>query len=211
MPFTASLIEVAVRYNLFGKPGQNQCAHRWDGAAIATATPEAVGEAFWNDVKNTFRGAVPNATTALYFTEVFVREMEDGGVYGSYAIPITERGGLRSVGDGADLMPAYVAASGKLTVGSSTTRPGGKRLSPLLDGDVISNQLLGATFLGLMDAWMAKWASPHLLGAPVATGVLTPVIASLDEAGLVTVWQDVAGYSVKGRVSSQLTRKTKPT
>lgn len=209
MAFSAALIEVAVRYNLFGKPAQNAMFHTWDGAAVATATPEAVGEAFWNDVKARMRAIMPNATDQMYFTEVFVREVSPTGVYGSYAIPVAERNGLRTPGSAADLMPAYVAGSVKLTVGTSTTKPGGKRHSPLLDGDVGANQVLGATYLALLDDWASAWAGQHTLGIPVATGVLFPQIVRF--AGDTPVaWQDVTGYVLKSIVSSQTTRKKKP-
>jgi len=209
MAFTADLIEVQVRYSLFGKPNMNRQFHTWDGAAVATATPEAVGEAFWNDVKVRMRAIMPNATDQVFFTEVFVREVEPNGVYGSYAIPVGERNGTRTAGSAADIMPAYVAGSVKQTVGSSTTKPGGKRHSPLLDGDVGANQVLGATYLALLDAWAEAWSEEHVLGAPVATGVLFPQIVRF-VGDTPTQWQDVTGYILKNRVSSQLTRKLDP-
>jgi hypothetical protein len=209
MAFSAALIEIAVRYSLFGKPAENVCAHRWDGLAIATATPEMVGEAFWNDVKAVMRGAVPNATDQVFFTEVFVKELGGGEVYGSYAIPTDERNGLRAAGSAASIMPAFVAGSVKLTVASSVTKPGGKRLSPLLDGDVGANQVLDTDILEALDDWGNMWANPHALGAPVATGVLYPVIARKDTDGTVLTYQDVTGYVVRNKVSSQLTRKDK--
>lgn len=209
MSFSASLIEVQVRYSLFGKPNMNRQFHTWDGAAVAAATPEQVGEAFWNDVKVRMRAIMPNATDQMFFTEVFVREVSPSGVYGAYAVPVGERAGTRGAVSAANIMPSSNAGSVKQTVGSSTTKPGGKRHSPLLDTDVEANQVLGAAYLALLDDWAEAWCDVHVLGAPVATGVLEPVIVRFT-GDTPTAWQAVTGWSLKNLVSTQLTRKVKP-
>jgi hypothetical protein len=205
--FSADLIEVAVRYRMNGKPCQNQCAHAWDGAAVAAATPAQVGEAFWNDVKARLRAIMPAAPGVYYFEEVFVREMGGGETYGAYTIPPGEVNGTRALSDTALVMPNYVAANVKLNVGTSLTRPGSKRAGPLYDVDVIAGNQLSATYLALLEDFAEAWALTHVLGAPVATGVLEPVVASLDTSGAPVEWQPIVGYALKSLVSSQLTRK----
>lgn len=210
MPISAALIEVAVKMSLQGKPALNRCFHTWDGAAVAAATPEAIGEAFWNDVKVRLRAITPAAEAQVFFTEVFVREVGGGNVYGSYAIPSGERGGTRTVGSSNQIMPNFVAGAVKMTVGSSTTKPGSKRQAPLLDADVLDGNLLSSEYLALLDDFAEAWCSEHVLGAPVATGVLFPVIVRFNGAGEPTANQPVTGWLLKARASSQLTRKLKP-
>lgn len=208
MPITASNLEIILRYTHYGQRMQTVRTYRPTGAAFLTASPSGVGEAWWNDVKAAWRG-VCGAGYGNVFDSVFVREIGGGLAYGEYAIPAGERAGTRASGALGDGMPSYVAVGCKLTVGTGVTRPGQMRIPFLADADTLGNDVASG-FLTLCQTLAAKYSSTITLGAPVATGTLTPNVLRYSKTVPPTVIasQDIGGYLLNSRVTSQVSRRS---
>lgn len=208
MAILSPYVKVTLRGVVLGQQWEVGQWYRTNGAAFLTASPEGVGEAWWNDVKTVVRNFVPYAAS-LTLNSVFVEEPGSTGAYGEFPIPIGERLGTRGspTDQSTSLLPPFVAAGIRQTVGSRITRPGQKRFPGLVEADITTGSLQSGA-LAVLTPVGSKWSTTITLGAPVATGTLTPVIvqtASL--TGPVIIAQDVTGYLVAVEPTSQVSRK----
>lgn len=200
------LVEIQFRYTYLGQKLLTRQFYQMQGAAFLTADPLQVAEAYWNDVKALWRSLYSSASTVGTQDTLYVREVGNGQQYAEYAIPSGERVGTRAPGDDGEWVAPFMAAGVKLTVGSSVTRPGQKRLSALREGDITGNSIITAQQT-LVDNVAAIFSTPRTLGAPVALGVLQPVIGGTVVAGDPTVFQNVTGKVVNAFITSQVSRK----
>ena len=188
---------------------QNCEAVQWystDGAAFLTADMSGVLEAYWNDIKTVWRNLIVTSPE-FQFTELLGAEENPSGAFGSYAVPVLERQGTRAAGALGNFMPGFNSAGVKLNVATRVTRPCQKRLPGLMEGDN-ANGLLEAPYIALANLVAAKYSAPVVLGVPVATGVLEPIICHLDPVtGLPIASQPVIGHSINQFITSQVSRK----
>lgn len=206
MSFSAEYIEIALRYVFEGQQCQTARVYRWDGAAIATATPAALGEAWWNHYKAAWRGLALNNAALVRFASVFVREVGGGLAYGEFAIPTGEQTGTRAAST-TGYLPSYAAVGCKLTVGSGVTRPGQMRIPFLLEEDVTDN-VVQAGFLTLAGVLADLYSEGNTLGAPTATGVVFPSVVTYGvDANEVLNGQDIVGRVLNSFVTSQVSRR----
>ena len=207
MAFTSENLEITLRYTFLGQRCSSVRTYRATGAAFLTASPAGVGEAWWNDVKTAWRGLAASGLGNV-FDSVFVREIGGGLSYGEYAIPTAERVGTRASGSLGDSLPSYVAVGCKLTVATGVTRPGQVRFPFLADADTVANDV-AAPFLTLCQAVAAKYSSVITLGAPVATGTLTPTVLRYTKTvpPAVDARQDINGYLLNAKVTTQVSRR----
>lgn len=198
-------LKISIRGRFQNQLFQNVQWYVTDGAAFLTADAVGVGEAYWNDIKTVWRAAMQ--TNSLLVTEsILVSEEGPTGAFGEYAIPTGERQGTRSSGSGG-FLPSFNAAAVRLTVATRTTRPGQKRFVGVTEGDN-ADGVLWADYVTLINDLAVKFSEPIVLGAPVATGVLTPIVARLSADGSeVLAYQEVTGFVTNGNVSSQVSRK----
>lgn len=207
MGFSAAYLVVNVRYTLLGQQCQTGLAHAIEGIVFTTATAAEVAEAYWNDVKDQWRAIAPDSLDIVRFTSVQVREVGGDLSLGEYAIPSGEQAGTRDAGTTDTMMPSYVAVGCRLTVGSSITRPGQKRIPFLVEGDVASNSVDPA-FLTLCEDLCEAWSTPRNLGAPVALGVLEPAVLTFGvDQNTVAAAQLVVGYVLNPFITSQVSRR----
>lgn len=181
------------------------CWYNTDGAAFLTATATGVGEAFWNDIKTVWRAAM-ESSPLLVTNSILVSEPGPTGAFGEYPIPVGERQGTRTVGT-SDLLPSFNAAGIRLAVATRTTRPGQKRVPGALEVDQTNGAWVSG-YMTLMNNLAPKFSSPITLGAPVATGVLIPIVTRVNpDTGDVDASQDVVGFVTNPYVTSQVSRK----
>lgn len=199
-------LKIVIRGRLVGQQFNNVCWFLTDGAAFLTADAVGVGEAFWNDIKATWRPAMA-AVSSLQTESILVSEPGPTGAFGEFAVPTGERTGTRDATGLGDFLPSFNAAGFRQTVATRTTRPGQKRIV----GGMEADQGAGAWTLGylaLIDAIANKLSNPITLGAPVATGVLIPIVTRLNAAGSeVLANQEITGYVTNPNVTSQVSRK----
>jgi hypothetical protein len=209
MAITANDLRVIVRGTILGQQWENVQWYRLTGPGpFSTADPVQVGEAYWNDVKGPYRACVFDDP---YFTfdSVFVAEPGPSGAYAEYSVPVGERFGDRTVGEGNAPLASFNAIGVRLTVGYRVTRPGQKRFCFLTEADVSENDI-EAPMLALVEAVALKFSTAITLGAPVALGGMHPEIVRLDpDTDLVAVKQDVTGHLINPLVTSQVSRKRK--
>lgn len=202
---TGDLFEISLGMGTVSTSTLNVWQYR-AGTGLATASASEVGAAWWNHVKNGYRG-IQTVSYGGWFRSVFVRQLNDpAGLLGEFAIPVGEASGTRADPSLADPMPFSNAVGVKLAVGTGATRPGGKRFQCLVDGDVNVNNLTAGVVTAvstLMDTMVADM----LLGAPAATLRLEPIVCRKDAAGLVVAHQPITGYVVRGQATTQVSRK----
>lgn len=207
MAFSATYIVITLRYVFMGQNCQTSRTYSWDGAAIASASAAAVGEAWWNHYKDAWRAIAVDAADQIQFTNVLVREVGGSLSYGEYAIPTDERDGTRTGTGLGGLLPSYVAVGCRLTVGSTVTRPGQMRIPFLLEGDVLLNAV-DEGFLDLAEDLAALYSDQNILGAPVATGVLFPAVVTYGaDENTVEAGQDIIGHILNPFITSQVSRR----
>lgn len=207
MAITGDALLINLRYTFLGQKCQTGQFYTPGGAAFITANADGVGEAWWNNVKDVWRAMVWNNVALFSFDSVLVEEFDGSGGLGEFAIPAEERAGTRSIEVGTgDYLPSYCAVGVRLTVPTRATRPGQKRIPGLLEVDVSQN-IVGAEFIGLVEDLIEKYDTTITLGAPVALGTLTPKIVHRDAAGTITAQQDVAGHVINSFVTSQVSRR----
>lgn len=207
MPITAPNLAITLRYQWMSQKMQTKRVYSVTGAAFLTATAVGVGEAFWNDVKTVWRAMTPLAGASV-FKSVLVEELGGGSSFGEYAIPVGEQSGTRSTAGLTQEAPSFVNVGVRFTVGTRITRPGQMRVPFLWESDM-DGQAVNSTFLTLVTALATKLAAPSTLGAPVATGVLTPQVVRFAAGSGVVIedQQDVVGFVVNTNLTSQNTRK----
>lgn len=206
MAITGNLLKIITRYTWLQQKCENVMWYEAQGAAFLTATAAGVGEAYWNDVKDLYRAIAPALLPDCSFESVLVYEYNGGDAYGEYAVPTLERVGLRDTTN-KPRVTGTLAGGVRLTVATRATRPGQKRVPFLLEEDIDNNDL-GAAYLALLENLAAIWDTPRVLGAPVALGVLAPVIVSLTGTPpMPTAYQEVIGHLVNRDITSQVSRK----
>ena len=201
-----SFIQLIVRGYIAGaKPYENVFYYNCLGGAwIMTPNAEQVAEAWWNHVKVAFRALYPTVM-AIAFEEIMVTELNNpDGVRGTWAIPNAEQAGTR-VSSG-ELMPALNSLSMRFGVDQRTTRPGQKRFSCLTELDQNAG-LLAAPVVAAANALGAVLSTDMVLGAPIATGLLDPVVVRLGNDYTVEAWQPILSYFVNEWVTTQRSRK----
>jgi hypothetical protein len=180
--------------------------YRTDGAAFLTADMDGVLEAYWNDIKTVWRAMIVDFPF-FKFTELVGAEENPAGAFGSYSIPLAEQQGTRAATGLGNFLPSFAAAGVRLNVATRVTRPGSKRLPGVMEGDN-DNGTLDAGFVALADNTAEVYSVGRILGAPVATGVLHPIICRLGGSPAVPVAsQDVTGHQVNQYITSQVSRK----
>lgn len=206
MAITASHLKIAIRGRFLSQQVEVVQWYRPTGAAFLTASPEGVGEAFWNDIKTVWRGLFIESV-ALLTEVIFVAEPGDTGAYGEFPIPSGEQQGTRVISSPGSFMPPYTAIGVRLTVGTRTTRPGQKRFWGMTEADN-GDGLAGSNLVAATEAAAAKFSSVITLGAPVATGTLTPEIVRINrDTGAIVAAQDVTGFLVNPELTTQNSRK----
>lgn len=207
MAFSATYIEITLRYILLGQRCQTARVYAWDGAAVAAASAEQLGEAWWNHYKDAWRGLVGGDTDVASFQSVVVREVGGSLSFGEFSVPLVEQAGTRDPGDLEGQMPSYCAVGCRFTVGSRVTRPGQMRI-PFLDESDVSLNVVGATFLGLCQDLAELYSAPNILGAPVATGEIIPSVVTFGASpDIVTAGQTINGYILNSFITSQVSRR----
>lgn len=206
MAFTGSHIEITLRYEILGQKCQTARLYTWDGVVIAAASAAQVGEAWWNHYKDAWRDLAPDAIEAARFVSVLVREVGGSLSYGEYAIPTGEQAGTRA-DPGGQMLPTYCAVGCRFTVGSSVTRPGQMRIPFPDEGDVIGNDMQ-AGFLALCDVLAGLYSESNILGAPIATGVITPTVVTYGvDNNTIDESQPIVGYILNPFITSQVSRR----
>ncbi len=200
-------IGLTLRYTYLEQKCQNEFMYFTEGAVFVGVNAVQVAEAWWNDIKTDFRAMVGTPTDVARIQSVVCRNLVVGGELGEYAIPVGEQAGTRSFAGLADAAPSFVNMGFRMTVGNTTTRPGQKRFPFLWEGDMERNRILDP-MLALLETFAAHVDSPLTLGAPVAAGVLQPVVGgTIDADGFPTVYQDVVGHLINTNITSQVSRK----
>lgn len=200
-----SLIQISVKGAIFGQQQMNVFQYEVGGLSGPVSAVN-VGQAYWNHVKATYRPLV-SAGHGAAFQTVFVEEIDTiPGEYAEYAIPTGERAGT-GANAGQGLMPPFVAAAVRLTVGTSLTRPGQKRVSGQDESDGNSSTW-EASYVTKLNAWAAIIGGNMVLGAPAAAMELRPIVVKRPAIGSpVTQYQLVTGTFVNNTITSQNTRK----
>lgn len=206
MAVTGSKIKVIYRYTYLGQECENIQWYTPGGAAFLTATMDGVLEALWANMRDVLHAISWGSLTINSWDSLLGEEYFGGNGFAEYPVPLGERVGDRTGSSTSDLIPSFNAGGFRQTVGTRSTRPGQKRFPFLSEGDVTNNEL-GTTYVGLLEDVAEAFSTVRVLGSPVATGVLTPVVAGTVVNGMPTVFQDITGYVVNPDVSSQVSRK----
>lgn len=207
MAITAGKVKITVRGVLWSQQVEIVQWFSATGAAFLTADAVQVGEAFWNDIKTVWRAAQVNYSTQRT-TSIVVSEPGSSGAFGEFAVPIAEQQGTRTPPASGSYLPTFCAAAFRETVATRATRPGQKRIWGAFEGDVNDDGTLAAPYKALIDAIALKFTENITLGAPVATGVLVPIVARVDRVtGAVTAQQDITGFITNPSITTQVSRK----
>lgn len=206
MALAAGDIKVTYRGLWLGQVWNNVQWYRVEGIGSLVIDANDLGEALWNDMKVDFR-AMMEVADGPTFEDILLQEPGASGAYGTFAIPTAEKSGTRTVATAGQALPPANAAGFRLTVGTRVTRPGQKRIVGATEAD--NNGLeWAAGYLSLLDTLAAHWASPLVMGSPAVGVALTPEIVRYDPVSKVVVArQDVTGYVVNTRPTTQVSRK----
>lgn len=205
MPITAGIVRITLKGTFLNQKWQSVQHFAPVGAAWLTADALGGAQAWWDNVKATWRAIVPS-NAGFTFDSVLFEEIGAGLGFGEYAVPAGEQLGTRA-GTSGDFLPTFVAAGVKLTVGSRVTRPGQKRFPGGMEQDS-SGSAWTAGYITIIDALADKYDTSLTLGAPVATGNLQPKIVRIAADGVtVLASQDVVGHVTNPNVTSQVSRK----
>lgn len=206
MAFSGSHIEITLRYTNLSQQCQTARVYTWDGAAIAAASAVQVAEAWWNHYKAAWRALVGGGASNGQFLSVLVREIGGSLSFGEWAVPTGEQAGTRT-GLTAANMPSFTSVGVRLTVGSLVTRPGQMRVPFMNEEDSVANAVQ-PTFIGLVEDLATLYSEPNILGAPVATGVITPVVVHYDpDTGAFVGSQPIEGFIVNPFTTTQVSRR----
>jgi len=207
MSFSATYIEIALRYQLLEQNCTTIRQYSWDGVAIGAASAAQVGEAWWNHYKAAWRALAVNAPSVGRFLSVVVREVGGTLTYGEYPVPVGEQLGTRTVAGGVQMAPSYAAVGVRLAVNTLVTRPGQMRVPFMTEADFAGNDVEPG-FLTLVNTLADLYDSPQIMGAPIATGVLTPAVVRFGaDNDTVLAGQPVVGHVTNPFVTSQVSRR----
>lgn len=201
LPDVADTFRITVHQTNQGEELLNVFHYR--DTAVAGPSAMSVAQGFWDKVKVAWR-AIPTTTTAYTFDWVMAEALYPPYLFATLFIPSAEQAPTRV--QAGDPQPTYVAALLRLTVGNRSTRPGGKRISGLIEIDTVGNNVV-STFVTLVSTLGALLDEPFttvpgvVSMAPVIVGYPTPAPSSKPLRV-----QDVIGYSVDNRVSHQVSR-----
>jgi len=199
-------IKITYRYVWQSQECQNTQYWTPGGAAFLTADMIQVLEAYWNNLYPILEPLMPASSAVGSFISLLGEEIGTGNQFAEFAVPLDEQQGSRS-GLTDDTVPAAFNAFGfRQVVGTRLTRPGQKRFPWMAENDIDGNEL-DASFIDLITPLADHFSNTVILGAPVATGVLVPVIGGTVVDGEPTVWQDVTGAIINQDVTSQVSRK----
>lgn len=199
-------LAMILRYTYLQQKCENVFMYFTEGGAWATADAIQAAEAWWNDVKDVIRAMAPTDSDVATFDSVVCRELVEGGQLAEFAIPSDEREGTRGAALASDMIPSYGAGGIRFTVGTTVTRPGQKRFPFLLKTDVVGNEL-GSAYFTLLEAVGEHFDNVLVMGAPVATGALQPVVGGTLVSGFPTVYQNIIGHLTNTHATSQVSRK----
>lgn len=191
---------------LFGSVEWNNVFFYRD-TAVGGPSPESVGSGFWTKVKAAWRAFLPT-NTGLTVQRIEVEALFGDHEFFNYSIPVAEQQGTRALV--GDFMPAFVAATVKLEVGTRATRPGSKRFVGLLENDVTQPQLVAGTLTivqtlaDLLDQTFTATSTAINL-TPVVVGYPTPPPVSQPLRV-----QDVTNAIAQPYVSHQVSRDSRP-
>lgn len=209
MALSAAPMSLEIRYTYLNQACMNRYWFRPEGAVATTVTMAHIAEAFWNNVKSVVRAMGSTSTAVNTFDSVAGRQWDAGEAYGDFTIPSSEKAGTRGAGDDNEWLSPILAFAGRFSVGTHTTRPGQKRLPFLREGDITGYVLAPAT-LELFADVMDIMSHDITLGAPALATVLVPIVVRTPVLGIASVYQDITGFSVNEWVSSQVSRKARP-
>ena len=202
---TDSLIEVAVNCSYAGQQVLNVWQYRV-GAAVLAPNLAQIIEGWWNTVRSAYRGIYTNTLTN-YFKTIKGRELNNpAGDFAEYNVQAGDTGGTRAGGSPNEMMPIFVSAGVRLTVGTRATRPGQKRFGPLHEGDV-ANGVLQAQLITPLQTFMGEMVLDITCMGPALGTVLHPIVCRKDLAGAVTASQAPTGYLINTNATTQNTRK----
>lgn len=207
MAITGDALLITLRYEFLAQKCQTAQYYTPSGATFITANCDGVGNAWWQDVKDAWRDLINAASGDFLFKSVLVEEFNGSGGLGEYAIPIDEQLGTRPGGATSGFLPSYCACGVRLSVPTRNTRPGQKRFPGLIETDVLDNEIT-SDYIDLVEALSAKYDSAITLGAPVAAGLLTPIIIKYTGSPPAeAARQDVTGHVINSSVTSQVSRR----
>jgi len=206
MPINAdSKLRVVINSSLLAQQVENVL--HYGITSTAAISYAGFAQAFWDDIKATWRAATTITTTAL---SIDVYDNTDPlGEFGSYAIPTAEQPGL----NGADSGAPELAAGFLFSVPSRLTKPGSMRLAGVRGSDVgaggffipatmVKYNALAANLLDGFNFGLLAAGHANLLvyGAPHPASVRFP-------ARDTPVYQAVSAVSVRPYSTTQNTRK----
>lgn len=200
-----SLIEIALNQRGYGGGMQFLNVYQYQvNSWPLSVTAAQAAEAWWNHVKTTYRACVPSILTD-WFRTVRITELNNPvGDFAEWDVPVGEQAGTRATS--TELMPPYVSVGVRLLVGTRSTRPGQKRIAPLVEADQ-NTGILQAPLRGLVVNLMNVMTADITLGAPAATTTLVPIVTRKNAAGTVTASQQIIGYLINNDVTTQNSRK----
>lgn len=206
MGFTSgSVIQCSLRMQQLGSAVFNVWQYQITNVDPA-ATAATVAQGWWDRVKATYRPLVHQGYGAAFFS-VLCQDLSDPeGEYGEYAVPAGEQAGTRTQGNDSELTASFIAVGVRLTVPSRSTRPGQKRFGFLIEDDIANNNLTGALPTALTSHMLVMTQSIPIT-APLPTADLIPVVVRRDAFGAVTAFQDVSGFSINTRLTTQVSRR----
>lgn len=206
MAITSEYLQITVRGVLLGQKVQVSQWYRAAGIAFSLSSAEAVGNAYWQNIKTAWRATHLNFGNDR--TEsILVSEPGGFGEYGTYSIPLSEQIGTHAGVAGDNQMPSFVSAGVKLNVSTRVTRPGQKRFWGLMES-FQTDGVLNSTYIALVDTLAGKFSGVIALGEPVLAGSLEPYIMKINPLdGSMIVGQPVSGHTVSFFVTSQNSRK----
>lgn len=205
MAITASVVRITLKYTYLGQKCQTVQHYTPIGAAWLTADAIGGATAWWNDIKAAWRACIVTSSNFEFDTVLF-EEIGGGGGFAEYAVPLAEKQGTRAVGSLGDWLAPFTAVGCKQVVGTRVTRPGQKRFPGAMEGDNQTGSV-NTTYLALIDPLAAKYSTMQTMGAPVATGNLTPIVASYDAGGAVIATQPITGYLLRTTFTTQVSRR----
>jgi hypothetical protein len=199
------LYEMTLKASNGGAALYNVYQYRCDAAGVGTDGAE-LGEAWWNHISATTRALFVSAWGPV-FDSVTARDLSDpAGLYGEFGIPSGEKTGTRSAPSASQWLPTFNAVGVRLAVGERATRPGQKRLACLAEEDVVGQDIQSA-MMALVTSWANVITNPMVFGSPAALVSFVPVVVRKDITGAPVAHQDVTGYVINSRATSQVSRK----
>lgn len=200
-----SLLEVSLKASLLGMQVLNVFQYKVE-VYPGNINAAQVAQAWWNHVKNGYRGLATDQYTNL-FRSVFVRELNNAtGEVGEYNIPSAEQTPTRSAGAASDTVPPFMGMGVRLLVATRATRPGQKRLFGFAEADQVGG-LWQTGALNAATTLMTALTQDIVLGAPAATMSIKPRVVRKDLLGVVTADQQIVGFLINQNVTTQNSRK----